>query len=420
MANIATVAPIPTFMAASTAAGARTAIGIYLTQTSTQTITLSGAYSLTLTMTGNTNVTLPTSGTLLSSSSKISDLASTTSAELAGKISDETGSGSLVFATSPTLITPVLGVATATSLNGMTVTASTGTFSLTNGKTFAVTNSVTLAGTDSTTITLPSSTSTLYGTATGSITSAQLKASLTDETGSGLAVFATAPSLSAPVITSGTITTGLTPTTNDGAALGTTTLAFSDLFLASGGVVNWDNGDVLFTHIAGAVVVGGGGDLRVTTAGTNNASVVTVAGSQTLSSKVLAAPTITDATISDATITNSQITSTAINQVVTERTTTGAVSISSGVIVLARAGSAFTGTDITVAAPSSQDGTRITFIGGTAFAHVVTFSGSTLLDGTAGANSTITFPTSPGASATVVAWGTSWLLESNNGCTIAP
>lgn len=40
-----------------------------------------------------------------------------TSANLAASISDETGSGSAVFATSPTLVTPVLGVATGTSLN---------------------------------------------------------------------------------------------------------------------------------------------------------------------------------------------------------------------------------------------------------------------------------------------------------------
>ena len=50
--------------------------------------------------------------------------AATTSAQLASVISDETGSGSLVFATSPTLVTPVLGVATATSINGTTIPSS--------------------------------------------------------------------------------------------------------------------------------------------------------------------------------------------------------------------------------------------------------------------------------------------------------
>ena len=38
------------------------------------------------------------------------------------------------------------------------------------------------------------------------------------------------------------------PASDDGAALGTTALKWSDLFLASGGVVNWNNGDVTVTH----------------------------------------------------------------------------------------------------------------------------------------------------------------------------
>jgi hypothetical protein len=46
----------------------------------------------------------------------LSQFASTTSAQLAGVISDETGSGALVFATTPTLVTPVLGLATGTSV----------------------------------------------------------------------------------------------------------------------------------------------------------------------------------------------------------------------------------------------------------------------------------------------------------------
>ena len=55
---------------------------------------------------------------------KLSVFASTTSAELAGVISDETGSGKLVFDTSPTLITPTLGVASGTSLSLTGLTAS--------------------------------------------------------------------------------------------------------------------------------------------------------------------------------------------------------------------------------------------------------------------------------------------------------
>ena len=49
--------------------------------------------------------------------SKISALAATSSSELAGVISDETGTGALVFANTPTLVTPEIGAATGTSLS---------------------------------------------------------------------------------------------------------------------------------------------------------------------------------------------------------------------------------------------------------------------------------------------------------------
>jgi hypothetical protein len=49
------------------------------------------------------STTIPTSKTLVVTTDKLSALAATTSAELAGIISDETGSGALVFGSSPTL-----------------------------------------------------------------------------------------------------------------------------------------------------------------------------------------------------------------------------------------------------------------------------------------------------------------------------
>ena len=45
----------------------------------------------------------------------------------------------------------------------------------------------------------------------------------------------------------------LYPITNDGIALGTTSFAFSDLFLASGAVINFNNGDVTLVHSADAL-----------------------------------------------------------------------------------------------------------------------------------------------------------------------
>lgn len=120
----------------------------------------------------------PTSGTLtnctgLPISSGVSGLganiatflATPSSANLAAAVTDETGSGSLVFATSPSLTTPTLGVASATSINKVAITApaTSATLTIADGKTFAVNNTITLSGTDSTTMTLPGSSTTLVG-----------------------------------------------------------------------------------------------------------------------------------------------------------------------------------------------------------------------------------------------------------------
>lgn len=64
-------------------------------------------------------------------------LATPSSANLAAAVTDETGSGVLVFATSPTLVTPTIGVATATSVNKVAITApaSSATLTIADGQT---------------------------------------------------------------------------------------------------------------------------------------------------------------------------------------------------------------------------------------------------------------------------------------------
>jgi hypothetical protein len=85
------------------------------------------------TATSINGTSIPSTKTLVVTTDKLSALAATTSAELAGVISDETGTGSLVFATSPTLVTPVLGTPTSVTLTNGTglpvsgITASTST-----------------------------------------------------------------------------------------------------------------------------------------------------------------------------------------------------------------------------------------------------------------------------------------------------
>lgn len=78
-----------------------------------------------------------------------------------------TGSGGLVRTTSPTLVTPILGVAAATTINKVALTApATGsTLTIADGKTLTSSNTLTLAGTDGTTQTFQAS-DTIVGRAT--------------------------------------------------------------------------------------------------------------------------------------------------------------------------------------------------------------------------------------------------------------
>ena len=50
----------------------------------------------------------------------------------------------------------------------------------------------------------------------------------------------------------------LSPSTSDGLAIGTSSLMFSDLFLASGSVINFNNGDITLTHSSNTLTFAGG------------------------------------------------------------------------------------------------------------------------------------------------------------------
>jgi hypothetical protein len=124
--------------------------------------THSGAHSLSVTTTGNTSVILPTTGTLAIIGNGLNQFASTTSSQLAGVISDETGSGLLVFNTSPSFVSSVTTTSetlavfntTATTVNAfgaattLSIGSSSGTTTVNNG--LVVSGNLTVNGTTTT------------------------------------------------------------------------------------------------------------------------------------------------------------------------------------------------------------------------------------------------------------------------------
>jgi hypothetical protein len=166
----------------------------------------------------------------------LSQFAATTSAQLAGVISNETGSGSLVFATSPTFVTPILGTPTSGTLTNCTgLPASgigSGTIATARLGSGTANNTVFLRG-DSTWQSIPGGGDALTsGTLAqfAATTSAELLGVISNETGTGSLVFATSPTLVTPILgtpTSGTLTnaTGL-PISTGVSGLGTGVATF--------------------------------------------------------------------------------------------------------------------------------------------------------------------------------------------------
>jgi len=230
-----------------------------------------------------------------------------TSLELKTGCSDETGSGALVFATSPTLVTPVLGVATATSVNKVAFTApATGsTLTIADGKTLTASNSLTFTGTDATSFAFPGTSDTVV-----TLTATQ---TLTNKT------------LTSPTMTTPTLGVA-TATSINGLTISTTT-----------GTLTLVNGSTLATAGAFSTTLTATAATNVTLPTTG--TLATLAGTETFTNKTLTSPTMTTPTLGVASATS-------INKVAITAPATGStLTIADGKTLTSSNTLTFTGTD---------------------------------------------------------------------------
>ena len=102
------------------------AAGIGSTGTVTlENLVVTGSITASLTGTATSTTNIPNLTGAITSNNTTTSLGSFSSANLATALSDKTGSGSNVFATSPVLVTPSLGIATATSINASGIITAT-------------------------------------------------------------------------------------------------------------------------------------------------------------------------------------------------------------------------------------------------------------------------------------------------------
>lgn len=131
--------------------------------------------------------------------------------------------------------------------------------------------------------------------------------------------------------------------------------------------------------------------------GTTEVQLVDASSAQTLTNKTLTAPTINGQTGTGNLVTYAD---------------DGAITLVSQIALLTKG----TAAAMTVAAPGTAGiGARITIVSGSNAAHVISFTGGTLGDGTTGLNTTVTMTAFIGSAITVIGnTATQWVVESQN------
>jgi excisionase family DNA binding protein len=118
------------------------------TTTPTSKLDVNGTITATgITSSGTINFSGLTASSVVFTDASKNLVSSAASSVLATSLTDETGTGVAVFSISPTLTTPVLGVATATSINNVAFTtpATGATLTIADGKTLTVNGTTTLS-----------------------------------------------------------------------------------------------------------------------------------------------------------------------------------------------------------------------------------------------------------------------------------
>jgi hypothetical protein len=247
------------------------------------------AGTITANVTGTVTNGALTTGTL-------AQFAATTSSQLAGVISDETGSGALVFGTSPTLTTPTLGVASATTINKVTLTtpATGSTLTIADGKTLTASNTLTFTGTDASSVAFGTGGTVAYTANKLSVfaatTSAELAGVISDETGSGALVFGTSPSF----------TTGIDAASATMALFDTTATTINFAGAATTGNFGYDATAASTTNIStGAVAAATTKTVNLGTGGAASSTTNINIGSSVGGTTAIASPTVTFAGLAD-------------------------------------------------------------------------------------------------------------------------